>query len=143
MADDWYTPKWVFDDLGIDFDLDVCAPKEKLEWIPAKKHFSVDVDGLSQQWGGVVWMNPPYSKPSPWIDRFLEHNNGVALVPMSKSAWFQKVWQSEAEIVLLPTAMKFEMPDGGKKQIFMQTILIGLGDVAKNALRNEKFGRIR
>lgn len=73
----------------------------------------------------------------------MEHNNGVALVPMSKSAWFQKVWQSEAEIVLLPTAMKFEMPDGGKKQIFMQTILIGLGDVAKNALRNEKFGRIR
>lgn len=52
MADDWYTPKWVFDDLGIDFDLDVCAPKEKLEWIPAKKHFSIDVDGLSQQWGG-------------------------------------------------------------------------------------------
>ena len=88
-------------------------------------------------------MNPPYSKPSPWVDRFLEHNNGVALLPMAKSAWFQTIWKSNAEIVLLPTAMKFDLPDGSKKPIMTQTILIGLGDVAKNALRNEKFGRIR
>lgn len=143
MADDWYTPKWVFDELKIDFDLDVCAPKEKLEWIPAKKHFSIDVDGLSQEWGGIVWMNPPYSKPTPWIDKFLEHGNGIALLPMAKSAWFQILWESNVKIVLLPTAMKFDLPDGSKKPIMTQTILAGLGDIAINAMRNGKFGRIR
>lgn len=30
LADDWYTPPWIFDQLGLRFDLDVCAPVETL-----------------------------------------------------------------------------------------------------------------
>jgi hypothetical protein len=26
-SDEQYTPKWIFDALGVEFDLDVCAPQ--------------------------------------------------------------------------------------------------------------------
>lgn len=30
-------------------------------------------DGLSQPWEYSLWMNPPYSDPLPWADRFAAH----------------------------------------------------------------------
>ena len=86
-----YTPKYVFDALGLQFDLDVCGPEGGLPWIPAKRTFSEIEDGLVQQWYGRVWMNPPYSKPSPWVDKWLENGNGVMVAPFSKSHWFMKL----------------------------------------------------
>ena len=143
MADDWYTPSEVFTQLGLVFDIDVCAPKGGLARIPALKSFDIEIDGLSQEWHGLVWMNPPYSKPKPWIEKWLEHGNGVALLPMAKSAWTQTLWASEASVALLPTALKFITPEGLKKQIWMQCWLWAIGDVAKEALIKGGFGRIR
>jgi hypothetical protein len=119
--------------------------RQKKNWSGFRQNVisALKMMALLSNGGGVVWMNPPYSKPSPWIDKFLQHGNGVALVPMSKSKWFGTLWESSAEIVLLPTAMKFEMPDGDKKQIFMQTILVGVGDIAKESFTKNHFGRIR
>lgn len=38
-------------------------------------------DGLSQQWEGFVWCNPPYGKETPkWLKKMAEHNNGIALI---------------------------------------------------------------
>ena len=36
-SDDVYSPPHVFERLGLTFDLDVCAPKGGLPWIPAKR----------------------------------------------------------------------------------------------------------
>jgi hypothetical protein len=35
---EWYTPPWVFQKLGVEFDLDPCQPPEGIKWIPAKKY---------------------------------------------------------------------------------------------------------
>jgi hypothetical protein len=85
-SDDYYTPRAVFDAMGLTFDIDVCAPPGGIEWIPAKRYFTQEDDGLLQPWEGRVWMNPPYSAPAPWIDRFIEHRSGVALVAFTKNA---------------------------------------------------------
>ena len=37
-------------------------------------------------------MNPPYSHPAPWVDRFITHRHGVALLTVAKSAWSQRLW---------------------------------------------------
>lgn len=50
--DDHYTPKWLFDQLGLQFDLDVAAPLQGIPWLPAKRWFSQAEDGLLQDWGG-------------------------------------------------------------------------------------------
>lgn len=49
---DWWTPVWVFDALGETFDIDVAAPTGGVPWIPALKHFTKEIDGLKQDWGG-------------------------------------------------------------------------------------------
>ena len=143
MSDEWYTPKFVFDGLGIEFDIDVCSPIGGTGIVPAKKFYSIEDDGLASAWGGVVWMNPPYSKPTPWIDKFLDHNNGVALVPFSKSKWFLNLWESDADLVALPPNLKFVRPDGTSKQIFMQCVLAAVGEYPKQALANSGIGIVR
>ena len=55
---EWYTPKWIFDRLGIQFDLDPCQPVGGIDWIPANKYYTIEDDGLKQDWSGNVWLNP-------------------------------------------------------------------------------------
>jgi hypothetical protein len=58
-SDDYYTPPWIFETLGLTFDLDVASPPGGIDWIPARRYFTIADDGLSQPWQGFVWMNPP------------------------------------------------------------------------------------
>lgn len=79
-SDAWYTPPWVFDGLGVEFDLDVAAPAEPLEWVPARQRYTVADDGLLQPWFGLVWCNPPYSAPTAWCRRWAQHPDGFLLI---------------------------------------------------------------
>jgi hypothetical protein len=72
-SDDHYTPAWIFETLDLTFDLDVAAPPGGIPWIPARRYYTMEDDGLAQPWNGLVWMNPPYSNATPWVNRFLEH----------------------------------------------------------------------
>lgn len=102
-SDDYYTPPWVFEGMGLTFDLDVAAPPGGVAWVPAGRYFTMADDGLSQPWEGRVWMNPPFSNPTPWARRFIAHRDGVALAPFSKSAWFDELWAAADGIVALGT----------------------------------------
>src|SRR5690606_35780948 len=51
-SDDYYTPAWLFDALGLTFDLDVASPPGGVEWVPAARFYTVEDDGLSQPWTG-------------------------------------------------------------------------------------------
>lgn len=105
-SDDYYTPEWVFQRMGIRFDLDVASPPGGIPWVPADRYFTMADDGLSQPWVGRVWMNPPYSQATPWVRRFIEHGNGVCLVPFAKSAWAWELWE-RAEATVMPPLQEF------------------------------------
>lgn len=135
-SDDYYTPRWIFDAMGITFDLDVACPPEGPINVPAARYYTAADDGLAQPWEGRVWMNPPYSKPAPWVDRFLDHGNGIGLLPFSKSRWALDLWESAEAIVMLPPSLKFE---GGA--IFMPAMLIAAGQENVDAIA--KVGRPR
>lgn len=141
-SDDHYTPPFVFESLGIEFDLDVSAPLEGIPWLPAKKHYSLVDDGLTSPWFGKVWMNPPYSKPTPWIDRFIAHGNGICLVPASKSKWFKSIWEAADSALLMPANLKFVRGDG-YAQIQFQTMMFAMGSECDQALRNSGLGSAR
>ena len=59
-TDDWYTPRDIFDALGLTFDLDPCSPGPA-HWVPARKIYTKEDDGLVQPWSGTVFMNPPFA----------------------------------------------------------------------------------
>lgn len=71
-SDEWLTPMPVLAAatavMGA-IDLDPCAEVEKPPHnVPAARHFSKNMDGLTQLWRGRVFLNPPYSE----VDRFTE-----------------------------------------------------------------------
>ena len=139
-SDDYYTPQWLFDAMGIKFDLDVCAPPEGVSWIPAKRYYSMKDDGLTAPWRGRVWMNPPYSKPTPWVDRFIEHGHGIALVPFTRSRWAERIWDSDASLVRTPYNLTFHKNDK-MLSIVWSTVLVALGDECVEAI--SKVGKVR
>lgn len=108
-SDDYWTPSWLFDAIGLQFDLDVACPPGGSPWVPAKHYYTQAEDGLTSPWFGRVWMNPPYSKVSPWAAKFIKHGNGVALTVISKSNWFDSIWaHPDIAIVTMPQRFHFQ-----------------------------------
>lgn len=143
-SDDYYTPPFIFEGLGLHFDMDVCSPPNGSPWIPAKRFLSIIEDGLETEWAGRVWMNPPYSKPTPWIDKWIKHGNGVGLVAASRSAPFNRLWErSDVAFIFLPSSLKFMTPNGESKGIFMPTVLIGIGESNIEAMHQSGLGHVR
>jgi hypothetical protein len=91
--DEWLTPKYITDALG-PFDLDPCSPIVR-PWDTAKKHYTVEDDGLSKKWHGRVWCNPPYGpETKKWLERIASHGDGIALVfsRTETGSFFPHVW---------------------------------------------------
>ena len=71
-TDMWETPQDLFDRLNHEFHftLDVCAIPENAK---CSNFFSPENDGLSQEWFGTCWMNPPYGKEiGKWVKKAYE-----------------------------------------------------------------------
>jgi hypothetical protein len=78
-SDEWLTPPEIITALGY-FDLDPCSPIVR-PWPTARRHYTIEDDGLCQRWRGRVWLNPPYGPQTGiWLQRLAEHGDGIALV---------------------------------------------------------------
>lgn len=96
-SDDCYTPRWIFDAMGLHFDLDVAAPPGGPWHVPCDRYFTAEDDGLAQSWDGLVWCNPPYSGMTAWADRWLAHDRGVLMgIVVPQVRWMKRVF-SECE----------------------------------------------
>ena len=78
-TDLWSTPQDFFEELNrkYNFNLDPCATNENAK---CKRFFTKDDDGLSQEWKGRVFCNPPYGRVlKDWVKKcFEEFSNGNA-----------------------------------------------------------------
>lgn len=141
-SDDYYTPAWVFERMGIEFELDVASPPGGIPWIPAKRFYTMADDGLSQPWEGRVWMNPPYSDVEPWVDRLIAHGNGIALLPYVKAFWRIKVWEAADGIGELHDVDRVKFMRGGKPtEIMFPTFFAAFGAQCVEAI--SRLGRVR
>lgn len=139
-SDEWYTPPHVFAAMGARFDLDVAAPPGGIAWVPADAFISKGEDGLSMPWSGFVWMNPPFGARNglvPWLERFFEHGNGVALVPDRTSAPWWQDYAKRADLALfVGKKLRFIRPDGSEgKSPAQGTTLLAVGQRGVAALR--------
>ncbi len=139
-SDDYYTPAWVFERMGITFDLDVCAPPEGIPWIPAARHFSMVDDGLSQPWEGRVWMNCPYSEAWRWVPRFIEHRHGICLLPHAKSSWHPLIW-TEADGIATPDTRVNFVSHRSNGEVMYPLFFAAFGDECVEAIG--RLGRVR
>lgn len=111
-ADTWLTPRYILTQLGT-FDLDPCAAACNPHWV-SDGAMTILEDGLRQPWHGRVFMNPPFSKTSLWLERHAEHGIGISLVPatVESQVWRKHVWTKSMAILMLHGRTRFCNPDG-------------------------------
>jgi hypothetical protein len=136
-TDEWYTPPHVFRALGCSFDLDV-AGTERVSWIPAGRSFYSR--GLELKWHGFVWMNPPFGARNgliPWLAKFFDHGNGIALVPDRTSApwWQQFVPRAELVLFVAPKLKFIDATGNPGRSPAQGTCLLGVGQRSHAPLR--------
>ena len=135
LGDEWYTPKWLFDGLGLMFSIDVCGPLDRTHVsVPCERFYTEADDGLTAPWDGTIWCNPPYSEPEPWAKRCIQHGDGLLLthIPMN-AEWASAVWHN-CDAIRLFQAMEFVRPDGKRQRPGMWLQLAAFGAQATEAL---------
>jgi hypothetical protein len=115
---EWNTPKWVLEDLG-HFELDPCAAENPLFKI-ADKTYNERQNGLTKEWKGRVFMNPPYDRGhslEKFIDKLIKHGNGIALLfcRVDTAIWQDKILPNANSILFLRGRVSFLQDDGTSK----------------------------
>jgi len=112
------TPRWIIDRLG-PFDLDPCAA-DRRPWECAKHNIVAQHDGLSIDWFGFVWLNPPFERygVARWIEKLAAHGNGIALLhARTETDWFRPCWRYASVMLFLSQRLIFHKPDGSPQTI--------------------------
>lgn len=133
-TDERYTPQWIFDGLGLTFDLDPASPEGGGDCVPALAKFTKADDGLSRPWHGRVWLNPPFSESTAWADRFRDHGNGVFLGPVANGRWWVDLVR-HADVIWHCRDFAFTHPTHAGKRSSMPLAMIAIGDDNAEAVR--------
>jgi len=135
----WYTPKSIFEMLGLVFFLDPCHPgRDVVDWVPAVWIFTEKEDGLAQPWTGLVWLNPPYGDQTPvWLAKMHEHRQGVALVfSRTDTPWFKDYVAKADAVLFLRKRVRFVDQHGKTgKSPNCGSLLVAWGEEGVQALR--------
>lgn len=113
--DEWLTPPELIKALG-EFDLDPCSPINR-PWDTAKKHYTIEDNGLVQAWEGKVWCNPPYgNKTGEWLSRCATHGNaiGLAFARTETKMFFDHVWGKADALLFIKGRVSFYHVSGIK-----------------------------
>lgn len=127
-SEEWGTPQELFNRLNKEFNftLDVCASEENAK---CPKYYTKEEDALKQEWGGVIWMNPPYGRRiGNWVKKAKETARQgkatvVCLLPArTDTAWWHDYVMKANEIRLIRGRLKFG--DGKGSAPFPSAIVV-------------------
>jgi hypothetical protein len=148
--DEWLTPPHILDALGT-FDLDPCAPIIS-PWSTAKNKFTIEDDGLKQNWFGRVWCNPPYGlQAAEWLNKLSEHGNGIALIfaRTETRMFFDHVWKKADAVLFIEGRLFFHYVTGEKApaNAGAPSVLVAYGkenvEILKNCNIRGKFVNLK
>lgn len=120
------TPEFIINALG-KIDLDPCAGEftdiGEVNWWDGRSE-----DGLERDWFGFVYCNPPFSEKERWIERMIEHNNGILLLPeRGSSPWFGPLAKASGKYFVMGKRINFE---GGSSSNNVGSVLFPFGEEA-------------
>lgn len=144
LNDEWLTPRWILEPLGR-FDLDPCAPVDR-PWATADRHYTIEDDGLSKNWDGRVWLNPPFNRyqRNEWMRRMADHGNGIMLIPAAceTKPFREHVFGVCSGLLMLSRRPHFYFVDGSeaKANSGCTICLVAYGDENFEVLANSGLG---
>ena len=116
---EWYTPQEYLsaakDVLG-EFDVDPASSDKAQETVKAKKYFTKEENGLTKEWKGRVWLNPPYVQPdiehftSKLVKEYLNKNVTEAILlthNYTDTKWFQNTAVHSSTICFTKGRIRF------------------------------------
>jgi phage N-6-adenine-methyltransferase len=114
---EWYTPSVYIEAARAamgSIDLDPASCDVAQETVKAAEFFTIADDGLSREWFGNVWLNPPYSKDligsfaTKVVEESARFDQAVVLVNnATETAWFQSMARACNAICLFSGRIKF------------------------------------
>ena len=140
---EWYTPRSLFDALDVRFDLDPAAAPEWVgHYVPANCMYPKYEDGLSRDWKGHVWLNPPYGRDGVrFIDRMIAHGDGLMLLPSrTETAAYQRALAGATAVCFLRDRLWFIRDDGATGRSSFGSTLFAFGPWAVETLRRADLG---
>lgn len=132
-TDLWATPQSFFDKYNnlYNFNLDVCALPNNAK---CEKYFTPEINGLSQEWIGVCWMNPPYGREiGKWVKKAYESSLQGAIVvcllpARTDTRWFHD-YCIKGKIEFIKGRLKFG--DSKNSAPFPNMIVVFEGGISK------------
>lgn len=113
-TNEWSTPQNFYNELNKEFDftLDPCATAENTK---CKKYYTIDNNGLLQNWQGeIVFCNPPYGRViKDWVKKcyeesLKENTTIIMLIPArTDTTYFHDYIYNKAEIRFIRGRLKF------------------------------------
>lgn len=115
---EWYTPVQYITAakkvMGV-IDIDPASSELANKTVQAKKFYTAQDNGLTKEWRGKLWMNPPYSSDliGKFVAKYSEHigrevTEGIILVNnATETAWFQQLVSVSSAIVFPNSRIKF------------------------------------
>lgn len=110
---EWLTPPKLLQALG-PFDLDPCAPVSR-PWDIATRHYTINDDGLSKEWKGRVFCNPPYGHHAvKWLLKCAEHGDATALIfgRTDTRLWQDFIFKQAHALLFIKGRLRFYTTDG-------------------------------
>lgn len=116
---EWYTPAELIESarkvMG-EIELDPASSEMANQIVKAKTIYTIDDDGLSQEWFGKVWLNPPYAGDliGKFIDKLNESNVEQAIVLVNNATetnWFNSLIVNASAVVFPKGRVKFYTPN--------------------------------
>lgn len=139
---EWYTPRSLFQALGVSFDLDPAGSPSPFACVPAAESYHRIHDGLAQDWYGHVWLNPPYGPEGvAFIDRMIDHGDGLMLLPSrTETAAYQRALLNADAVCFLRDRLHFVRDDGATGRSSFGSTLFAYGAWAVRVLRQADLG---
>ena len=113
---EWYTPECYIESARLvmgGIDLDPASSIIANERVKANKFYTQDDDGLSFDWYGNVWMNPPYAQPLifQFISKLIESkeiNQAIVLVNNgTETQWGQLLLSNSSAVCFHQSRIRF------------------------------------
>lgn len=163
-SNEWYTPARYIEAArlvmgGIDLDPASCALAN--ETVKASRYYSKEDDGLSKEWYGRVWLNPPYGLVTPGLrgsTKSLQRNFIMRIHDSYQSGeieqaillllgaslcmpWFLPFWIYP--VCIVRQRIEFDRPDGKREHNGYGNCFVYLGpNEARFIEVFSQFGRI-
>lgn len=156
-TNEWFTPQVYIDavkEIFGNIDLDPASCIEANQIIQAKTIFTINDDGLNQDWFGKVFLNPPYGKTGGksnqalWSQKLITEyclgnvTEAILLVnAQTAEKWFKPLWGYT--VCFTDHRIKFMQADGSKNQPTLGNAFIYFGQNSDTFTKVfSKFGNV-